>query len=1029
MKSIYFFFFSCLFASQSFAQGYFQQEVNYTIRVTLDDGKHTISGDIEIEYTNHAPQALDSIWFHLWGNAFKDRSTAYARQELRSGSTQFYFAKDSDLGYYSRLDFTVDGEKATWYLDKNNPDIALVKLPKPLKTKEKVTISTPFTLKIPASFSRLGHVGTSYQMTQWYPKPAVFDRKGWHPMPYLDMGEFYSEFGNFDVTITLPENYVVGATGVLQTESERRFLAQKVVETEALVKTGFQEDSSFPPSSSSMKTIHYTAENVHDFAWFADKRFHVLKNEAILASGRKVETWAMFTNEEADLWVKGTEYVKRAVEFYSEKIGEYPWPHATAVMSALSAGGGMEYPMITVIGKSGNARSLDDVITHEVGHNWFYGLLASNERDHAWMDEGINSYYEYRYLRQYYGNRAGEMIPEFLVKSSDVDLYELGYLFQARRNLDQAPETTSNDFSAINYGLSAYVKPGTTFGHLENYLGTERFDEIMQLYFKQWAFKHPYPDDLRALFEKESNKDLGWFFDGYLGSNKKLDYSLQAVSKTTNGWQLTVRNEGGVSGPFPVSGLKNGEVVETQWFEGLENEIAIDFPEGDYDLFVLDAGYVTMDVFRKNNNLKTGSLLKKVEPLRLRLVGPLENSRQTTINLIPVFGWNYYDKTMLGLAFHNGLMPARKFEYQFAPMYAFGSKKLAGTGNVQYNIFPASPKIRKISFGMGARMFTFDDNDSLRTETGYAATRLRYWRLSPSVKLEWIRSSASKVYQEVQFRSILLNEQDEKFRVDSTGNFFEGNQWLGSSIHEFSWEIGDRRAINPYSLRVALEQQQYKDSFVQKQKYLRASLEFKSAYTYDKGRSINLRVFAGKFFQSADRKNRGLLFSEAFNLTAQGFNDYRYDDFFFGRTETEGIWSQQVSPWREGGMKVPFGSPFSEGRSNDFIFAVNLKADLPQDLPLKLPLKPYFDIGYYNDARPISSDLTFGDQLWLQGGFALEFGKGIVGIYLPVLHSKNLRGEAGLLDASGRDNFWKRISFSINMHALNPWKFADKIEF
>jgi aminopeptidase N len=151
-----------------------------------------------------------------------------------------------------------------------------------------------------------------------------------------------------------------------------------------------------------MKTIQYKAENVHDFAWFADKRFYVQKEDVTLPSGRKVDTYVMFTYYEADLWKEAILYVNRSVEYYSDRIGEYPYPHATAVQSALSAGAGMEYPMITVIGGSGNGKSLDQVITHEVGHNWFYGILASNERQFVWMDEGFNSFYEQAYIKKYY---------------------------------------------------------------------------------------------------------------------------------------------------------------------------------------------------------------------------------------------------------------------------------------------------------------------------------------------------------------------------------------------------------------------------------------------------------------------------------------------------------------------------------------------------------------------------------------------------------------------------------------------------
>ena len=208
-----------------------------------------------------------------------------------------------------------------------------------------------------------------------------------------------------------------------------------------------------------MKTIHYKAEQVHDFAWFADKRFKVQKSEVTLASGKKVDTWVMFTKAEEELWKDAINYVDRSTIFYSELVGEYPYPHATAVQSALSAGGGMEYPMITVIGLSGTAQALDEVITHEVGHNWFYGILAFNERYHVWMDEGINSYYDHRYTERYYESAGLNILPDFFQGSSELTELELGYLVQARKNRDQAPSEHSNDFETINYWLAGYEKP------------------------------------------------------------------------------------------------------------------------------------------------------------------------------------------------------------------------------------------------------------------------------------------------------------------------------------------------------------------------------------------------------------------------------------------------------------------------------------------------------------------------------------------------------------------------------------------
>ena len=179
----------------------------------------------------------------------------------------------------------------------------------------------------------------------------------------------------------------------------------------------------------------------------------------------------MFTNNQPELWEDALQYVNDATYYYSKWLGDYPYNNVTAVDGTISAGGGMEYPNVTVIGSASSAIELELVIAHEVGHNWLYGILGSNERDHAWMDEGMNSYYEYRYMTQYYGARADFGLPKFISKSLDGDLYELGLLFQGRRRLDQAPDTPSDDFSQTNYGLSSYMKPGTAFGHLEQYLG------------------------------------------------------------------------------------------------------------------------------------------------------------------------------------------------------------------------------------------------------------------------------------------------------------------------------------------------------------------------------------------------------------------------------------------------------------------------------------------------------------------------------------------------------------------------------
>ncbi|MEZ4739027.1 MAG: M1 family metallopeptidase [Flavobacteriales bacterium] len=436
-------------------------------------------------------------------------------------------------------------------------------------------------MKIPdGKFSRLGHSGQAYYITQWYPKPAVYDAAGWHAMPYLTLGEFYSEYGSFDVTITLPANYIVGATGLL-TDSQTEATFMEELAARPIGGNGSVLSNAFPPSSSETKTIRFTQDKVHDFAWFADKRFIVRKSEVALPkSGRTVSTWALFTPKNAGLWNDAVSYVNESVRWFSHWVGEYPYDACTAIDGTISAGGGMEYPMITIIGNMDSAESLDNVIAHEVGHNWFYGILGSNERDHAWMDEGMNSFVELRYMRERYpSNKLSIGIP-FVKKLSsgitDAHRYqnELGYRLNARRNLDQALSLSSNDFTEINYGTMVYMKTALIMDHLMAYLGEETMDRCMHAYFEELKFKHPQPEDLRAVFERESGKDLGWVFDEYIPSTRKLDFTAKNLrhSEDGSGALINLLGRGLHEAPVPLTAFAGKDSLGTLWVKSPGHE-------------------------------------------------------------------------------------------------------------------------------------------------------------------------------------------------------------------------------------------------------------------------------------------------------------------------------------------------------------------------------------------------------------------------------------------------------------------------
>ena len=213
-----------------------------------------------------------------------------------------------------------------------------------------------------------------------------------------------------------------------------------------------------------------------------------------------MDVWAFFTETEAALWKNSLDYIKRATRFYSQRVGTYPYPQVTGVQSALSAGAGMEYPMITVIGLSGSEYGLDEVLAHEIGHNWFYGILGSNERAHAWMDEGLNSYYEGRYTQVHYPERDGRAQ---IIPGREVDLDALGYRFLSRMGKDQAPDTESDSLSQFNYFMGAYSKPELVLQQIEQRFGRDSLDAAFQRYYRQWQFRHPRPTDFYAVLDEQ----------------------------------------------------------------------------------------------------------------------------------------------------------------------------------------------------------------------------------------------------------------------------------------------------------------------------------------------------------------------------------------------------------------------------------------------------------------------------------------------------------------------------------------------
>jgi hypothetical protein len=972
------------------AQNYWQQEVNYTINVKLNDKDHSLSGYEEFEYINNSPNELDRIYMHIWPNAYRNGKTALGKQQYKGGEMMLTFGEEKDKGGIDSLDFKVNGIKVEWEYDKENRDICVLYLPIKLKPGERLVVSTPFVVKIPSGeISRLGHIDQSYQITQWYPKPAVYDKNGWNPIPYLNQGEFYSEYGSFDVSITLPKNYVVGATGDLQTASEIEFLNQKVEETKAnksnylSQKQGYLGKTAFPPSSEEWKTIRYTQSKVHDFAWFADKRYAVSKGEVILPeSKRAVTTWAMWVPHNTYTWQFADEYLRDGTYYYSLWNGDYPYNQVTAVDGTISAGGGMEYPNITVIGNASSKEDLEVVIVHEVGHNWFYGILGSNERVHGWMDEGMNTLNEVRYIQTKYPNntRMSDMVLDGNFHFNDLDHHDMpdvAYRMTAVLGEDQPIETHSADFTSTNYGTIMYMKTGLVFYYLKDYLGDEEFDKCMHAYFEEWKFKHPQPEDMRATLERVSGKELDWLFVDLIQTTNHVDYKLVSVRMGKTGKLVKVKNVGQVDGPIEVNAYKDGQLIDTKWAEPGQKKTTLELKSEATEIRI-DGSLDIPEIYRGNNNWRQQGLFGKVEKPKFEfLIGDNEATKKE-IFWTPVLAGNSSDKFMLGAAFHNSGVPFNKFQYFIAPMYAFGRRSVSGTAEFSYSFLPKST-FKLSRFGLSVKSFGNDMNYSFFSSEGNYLALSPYWYAKIGERKNSIINHSLLIQGIMKYRT---SDNYSFVTDDYAGGFVNYKIALNTPDHKAELNLRTEAVLSHYT------------------EMARIMIESKYKFRYAKNsmkRWVEIRGFIGNTYHYrsdyTSKETRFLLSMSG----AQGIQDLFFEEYYFGRGDMNGLWSQQRNE-NMGGFK----STSWFGTTSSWMATSNLYVQLP------IPNIGIF--GVFADAGAFSNGASVNAVL--NTGVGMRIGQ-VFGLYLPIWMSKNLD------DSFGNSKYTEKIRFSLKMNIVN----------
>jgi hypothetical protein len=512
---------------------YWQNRADYDIAATLDTATRRISARMTLRYTNNSPDTLEYLWLQTEQNAFRANSlnSLIFPQDSRFGARGF------DGGYsFAKLEQLVPGRRAGApprrlpVVADDHETLTRVVLAVPLAPGKAATLEIAYSFEVPEhGADRMGHDGPLYEIAQWYPRVAVYDDvRGWNTEPYLGQGEFYLDFGNYNLALTLPAGYIVAATGALQNAAEVLTPVQvsrlaKAAQSDTVIRIVTAAElasGAARPESTGTLTWKFTAANVRDAVWAASPEY-----QWDATSWNGVMAYAYYRPKAAANWSDAADQSRMSIQEYSERWFPYPWPQISAVEGPIT---GMEYPMIAMEGQGRDVQDLYNVVTHEIGHMWFPMIVASNERTRMWQDEGFNTFINtFSEARRYpaQGDQMARAAEERQVIEQVM-----------RAGVDQPVDIAPDRINPRFLGLSAYLKPSVGLQQLRaEVLGPETFDVAFREYIRRWAYKHPTAADFYRTMEDAAGHRLDWFWRGWFVENARYDQGIGTVAVRQNG--------------------------------------------------------------------------------------------------------------------------------------------------------------------------------------------------------------------------------------------------------------------------------------------------------------------------------------------------------------------------------------------------------------------------------------------------------------------------------------------------------------
>ncbi|MCF6224620.1 MAG: aminopeptidase [Flavobacteriaceae bacterium] len=907
--------------------GYTQtNEIHIDAELFVD--KHQIGIDQEIIYFNNSNIDLDTIYLHNWANAYKNRHTPLSKRLIENYDKSLYFAKIEKRGYSKILNMTSNGQPITFENLDYALDIVQIILPKTLKAQDSIKISTNILIKIPIDkFTKYGYNADNYNLRYWYLSPVVFDGK-WHKYSNLDMDDLYMEPTNYSIDFKVPLGYTLHAD-----------LPGKATIHEEHVYYHFK--------GKNRVDIEINVQLINDFSIYNTDSLEIISN---LKSKNLTEN------------IK-TDVLNRQIHFISDYLGNYP--HDKLLINKTTYLKNPVYgfnQLPKVLSPFTDVFEWDIKMFKALTNRYIENTIIINKRKDMWLTDGIQTFLMMEYVKKYYSEvkAIGRISKIWGVRSYNLakldfnGKYPFVYQFSTRKNYDQSLTTRADSLSNFNRKIVNKYKAGLGFKYLDAYLNDSIVKFSLNEFYKSNYSRLTSSHDFNTILESNTKKNLNWFFEDYLQTNKKIDYTINKIEKKNDSVKVYIKNKSDFKTPITLYGINKKEIVFKKWIVNIDSAKTITVPIKGIDRLSLNYEYQYPE-FNLRDNWK--KLDKKIlnRPLKFTFFKDIEDPYYNQIFYNAYFAYNFYDGLLLGPELYNQAAFKKKWLFNVTPTYGFKSKTLTGSFSLVYEYLPKSTPVYRYSAGFSGGQSHYDEG-------------LTFKKFTPFFSIEFDRKTLRDVGGSSLFTRFVVVDKEIPIAAADHPETYQYN------ILNIRYTFFKPDIIN--DLRYFLDFQ-YAENFS------KISLDFRYRKLTNKNRQFDFRLFAGTFlFNNTE--------SDFFSFALDRPSDYLFDYGFLGRSEDTGFFSQQIII-SEGGFKSIFENKYA----NQWLVSSNISIGIWRWV------EAYTDAGFIknNSQNPYFRYDT---------GIRLNFIHNFLEIYFPLQSS--LGFEPSLSDYGSKIRFVLTVS-------------------